>query len=185
MSAMDREALLEKTKKELRSVLISAPRGVPERLLLSDFRKVLGKELPYRELGFRNLGEFVYAASDVIRLGQGPTGEPTFFGVANTETAQIARFVATQKKTKLKKSMVPPPTSSKVPVRAAFTKKSPHYGPRYNNYCKPNFGFGKTGTCVVDLIREIHTLPQLQVFCAVLLVQGGGASSVWGPKSLA
>ena len=71
---MDREALLEKTKKELRSVLISAPRGVPARLLLKDYKAVTGKELPYRQLGFRSLDEFLRAIQDVACATPGPTG---------------------------------------------------------------------------------------------------------------
>ena len=127
---MDRAALLERTKKELRSLLISAPRGVPARMLYKDYKMVIGKELPYRQLGFRNADEFVQSLSDVVRLGFGPTGEQTYFGVANAETAQISRFVASQKKPKLKKSHAPPPTIARTPMRmAAFTRKS-HYGPR-------------------------------------------------------
>jgi len=130
VAKMDRAALLEKTRKELRSLLISAPRGVPARMLYNDYKAVIGKELPFRQLGFRTLEEFVRAQSDVVKLGVGPTGEQTYFGMANAETAQISRFVASQKKPKLKKSLAPPPAVARTPVRmAAFTKKS-HYGPR-------------------------------------------------------
>ena len=142
---MDRQAILEKTRKELRSVLISAPRGVPARMLLKDYKMVTGKELPYRQLGFNTLEDFIHAQSDVVRIGLGPTGEPTFYGVANAETAQISRFVASQKKTKLKKSLAPPPVVARTPMKmAAFTKKF-RYGPRSSPRGGANHRIGRAG----------------------------------------
>lgn len=142
---MDRQAVLEKTRKELRSVLISAPRGVPTRMLLKDYKMVTGKELPYRQLGFSSLEDFIHSQSDVVRVGMGPTGEPTFYGVANAETAQISRFVASQKKTKLKKSLAPPPVVARTPVKmAAFTRKF-RYGPRFSPKGGPNHRVGRPG----------------------------------------
>lgn len=150
VTKMDRAALLEKTRKELRSLLISAPRGVPARMLYNDYKAVIGKELPFRQLGFRTLEEFVRAQSDVVKLGVGPTGEQTYFGMANAETAQISRFVASQKKPKLKKSLAPPPAVARTPVRvAAFTKKS-HYGPRPYSRGGTNNRVGRPGLCSCD-----------------------------------
>ena len=142
---MDRQAVLEKTRKELRSVLISAPRGVPARMLLKDYKMVTGKELPYRQLGFNTLEDFIHSQSDVVRIGLGPTGEPTLYGVANAETAQISRFVASQKKTKLKKSLAPPPVVTRTPMKmAAFTKKF-RYGPRSSPRGGANHRIGRAG----------------------------------------
>lgn len=123
---MDKAKLLERTSKDLRSVLISAPRGVPLRLLLSDFKMVLGSELPYRQLGFQRLEDFLKSIPDVVRIARGATGEATCFAVADAATSQIARFVATQKKPKLKKSNAPPLVHK--PVYSGFTKKS-KFGP--------------------------------------------------------
>ncbi len=117
---MENMELLEKTKKALRSVLISAPRGVPVRLLVGDFRMVLGYELPYRQLGFNNLDAFVHSIPDVVRLGSGLQGEPTYFAVADSKTSQILRFVASQRKPKIKKAHIPP--SARKPV-TGFTNK--------------------------------------------------------------
>ena len=128
---MDRskQELLDKTKKYLRSVLISAPRGVPAKHLYSDYKKVTGKEIPFRELGYRNVNEFIQAQTDVVRIGTGATGEVTFFAVADEKTSQIARFVASQRKPKLKKSFLPPPAIVRTPQQMqGFTKKS-RYGP--------------------------------------------------------
>ncbi len=119
--------ILDKTKKALRAVLISAPRGVAARMLCKDFKCVLGYELPYRELGYHRMEDFLNTIPDVARLGTGATGELTYFGVADAKTSQICRFVATQKKPKIKKSGAPP-AIQKPSSTFAFTKKS-RYGP--------------------------------------------------------
>lgn len=125
---MDPDQILDKTKKELRSLLISAPRGVAVSLLAKDYKMVMGKELPYRELGYRNIEEFIHSIPDTIRMGHGPAGL-TCYAVANAETQQIARFVASQKKPALKKSLKPPPVVIRQPTKmSGFTKKS-HFGP--------------------------------------------------------
>ena len=125
---MDTNQILEKTKKELRSLLISAPRGVAVNLLAKDYKMVMGKELAYRDFGFGNIEHFIKAIPDTIRLGQGPAGL-TCYAVANAETQQIARFVAAQKKPALKKSLKLPPVVVRKPTKAyGFTKKT-HFGP--------------------------------------------------------
>lgn len=123
---MDGEKLLERTSKDLRSVLISAPRGVPLRMLLNDFRMVVGSELPYRQLGYQRLEDFMRSIPNVVRVDRGAMGDPTCFAVADAATSQIARFVATQRKPKMKKSNAPPLVRK--PMYAGFTKKS-KFGP--------------------------------------------------------
>ena len=120
---MDGAELMVKTKKALRALLISAPRGVPKRLLLTDYRMVMGKELPFRNLGFSNLEDFIRSVPDVMRVAPGTGGEPTLFPVVTAETEQIARFVATQKKPKLKKSLAPPAIVAP-PKLSGFSAKS-------------------------------------------------------------
>jgi hypothetical protein len=125
---MDPDQILDKTKKELRSLLISAPRGVAVSLLAKDYKMVMGKELPYREMGCRNIEQFIQSIPDTVRVGHGPAGL-TCYAVANAETQQIARFVASQKKPALKKSLKPPPVAIRQPTKmSGFTKKS-HFGP--------------------------------------------------------
>ena len=151
---MDREKLLDRTRKDLRSVLISAPRGVPLRMLLQDFKMILGYELPFRQLGFQKYEEFIRTIPDVVKLAMGAMNEPTCFAVADANTRQIARFVALQKKPKLKKNNTPP--SVKKPINPGFTKKS-KFGP---SSARPRGGAqgnirrgGKTGH-TVGLIGE-------------------------------
>ena len=133
--------MLEKTKKELRSLLISAPRGVALPLLTKDYKMVMGKELPYRVLGFRSIEEFMHEIPDTISLGSGPAGL-TCYAVANAETQQIARFVASQKKPALKKSLRPPSVVIRKPGKVSgFTKKS-QFGPAYSRPRRFNSGGG-------------------------------------------
>ncbi len=154
---MDRTELLEKTKKEVRSLLISAPRGVPARLLLSDYKMVTGKELPYRQLGFRSLDDLVRAIPEVVRADMGSTGQLTFFGVANANTRQIARFVQVQKKPKLKRSGMPPAISFRTPVnRTAFTSRN-RYGPRSTP--RPmSRSYGRPGGWAVHFVLIIRSV---------------------------
>ena len=140
LTAMDRDQLLDKTKKALRSLLISAPRGVVVHLLAKDYNMVMGKELPYRELGYRSLDDFINSIPDTIRLGHGPGGL-TCYAVANAETQQIARFVALQKKPALKKSLRPPAIVSKPTKMSGFSKKN-HFGPAHSRTKKYTGGGG-------------------------------------------
>ena len=89
---------------------------------------VIGKELPYRELGFRNVEQFIDSIPDTVNLGSGPAGL-TCFAVTNAETRQIARFVALQKKPSIKKSMMPPAAIIKRPVKMAGFSKRSKFGP--------------------------------------------------------
>lgn len=140
---MDREKLLDRTRKDLRSVLISAPRGVPCRILMGDFKMVLGYEVPCRQLGFQRLEDLLKAIPDVVRLDRGINGEPTCFAVADSTTSQIARFVALQKKPKIKKSNAPP--LIRKPMYSGFTKKS-KFGPSSARpKGSPYFGRGGSG----------------------------------------
>ena len=136
---MDQDQILGKLKKELRSLLISAPRGVALPLLAKDYKMVMGKELPYREIGYRTLEQLIDSIPDTIRLGHGPAGL-TCYAVANAETQQIARFVASQKKPALKKSLMPPAVVLRKPTSMSGFSKKNHFGPRPKKYLKGGSG---------------------------------------------
>ena len=95
-------------------------------MLLNDFKMVLGSELPYRQLGHQRVEDFLQTIPNVVRVDRGPMGDPTCFAIADSTTSQIARFVASQKKPKLKKSCAPPLVRK--PMYTGFTKKS-KFGP--------------------------------------------------------
>ena len=133
---MDKEKLKEGLKKEIRSLLVSAPRGVPANLFAKDYRSMNGKELPFRDLGYARMEDFILSIPDVVRVGNGPTGLPTFFPVATRETQHMVSLVSRQKKPALKKSMAPSAiVAPKIPPRtSAFSKKN-----RYNY--RPDFRY--------------------------------------------
>ncbi len=129
-SSAGMQQLFERTCKELRSVLISVPRGVPARLLLTDFQLLLGHELPFRELGYQTPQDFISSIPDVVRVvvPAAEGGDPVCFAVPDASTSQIARFVATQGKRKSKNSVALPSVTSPQ-VYAGFTDKSKFLGP--------------------------------------------------------
>lgn len=103
MATAQNESLLKNTRSMLRSVLLSAPRGVRARNLEAEYRGITGKIIPYRELGYRSLKEFMNTLQDVARLST-TEGEPVYYGVADSSTAHIAKMVAKQKKPPKKKA---------------------------------------------------------------------------------
>jgi len=101
MATAQNEGLLKNTRSMLRSVLLSAPRGVKARNLEAEYRGITGKIIPYRELGYKSLKDFMNTLQDVARLSTSD-GEPVYYGVADSSTAHIAKMVAKQKKPKKK-----------------------------------------------------------------------------------
>lgn len=94
---------LRRVKSDVRSVLLSAPRGVLKRNFRREYISLVGQDIPLGKLGIRSMDEFVSAFPDVIREGTCPsTGEPTYFVVANAQTQHVASLVARQKKPSLK-----------------------------------------------------------------------------------
>ena len=131
---MDRGKILERTRRDLRSLLISAPRGVPVHLIPKDYKLTVGSLLPLRELGFSRLEDFLATIPDVVKVSMGAMGVPTAFAVANADTVGILSLVSRQKKPKLKKSGLPP--SAAVIRPHAFVSR-PRYGPRPHQSFSP------------------------------------------------
>lgn len=143
--SMDVSELRDKTKKALRSILISAPRGVPAKLILKDYKMVMGKELPLRSLGFQTVDEFIKSVPDVVRAAPGATGELTLFPVANAETQQIARFVASQKKPKIRKSSFRPVGNARPFKVSGFSTKSRFSTSKQHGVYMSASSYGKSG----------------------------------------
>ena len=61
-------ALLERTRRNLRSVLMSEKLGVPLELLARDYRQLVGEDLPWTGLGFPTLQELLDSLPDVCSL---------------------------------------------------------------------------------------------------------------------
>ena len=112
MATAQNDSLLKNTRSMLRSVLLSAPRGVRARNLEGEYRGITGKIIPYRELGYKSLKDFMNTLQDVARLSTAE-GEPVYYGVADSSTAHIAKMVAKQKKPKKKSQPLFSPAARK------------------------------------------------------------------------
>ena len=125
---MDRVKLLDKVKKDIRAILISAPLGVPAHIFAKDYRQMNGREIPFRELGHRDLDSFIFSLPDVIRIGTGPTGLVTFYPVVTDDTKHIVNMIRKQKKPSIKKAVIPSSFSSrKTPVKmTSFSRRGGH-----------------------------------------------------------
>ena len=124
----EREKLLKRTKSDVRSVLLSAPRGVLKRNFRREFMSLVGQDIPLNILGLRSIDEFARTFPDVMRESIGPTGEPTFYVVANAETQHVASLVSRQKKPSLKALKKATPLKKPAPM---------HYQKQYRSRPAP------------------------------------------------
>ncbi|CAH1773704.1 unnamed protein product [Owenia fusiformis] len=97
---MDKEKKLKDVKSMLRAVLMSSKEGVVADRLSREYRGICMEPLPFRELGFKSLDEFILAVPDVARLGRSKDGQVAYFSVADASTAHIQKMVQAQKSTK-------------------------------------------------------------------------------------
>lgn len=132
---MDRDKLLEGFKSDVRSILLSAPCGVPKPNFRRDYKGLIGSDPPLRQLGYPSMDEFIRENPDVVTQRIGPTGEMTYYAVSTAETNRVASLISRQKKPSLQKlrkavnkphppmsrgvfsSSAPPPKRSMRPVR--------------------------------------------------------------------
>ena len=118
----EEDKVLKRVKSDVRSVLISAPRGVLKRNFRKEFMSLVGQDIPFNKLGIRSMEDFVRSFPDVIRESIGPTGEPTYFVVANAETQHVASLVSRQKKPSLQRLRRAP--------RPSIKRSRPVYRPK-------------------------------------------------------
>ena len=103
-NSVDKEKLLRETEAMLRAVLISSPRGVRFEKLLRDYMAITGKTLPFEELGYPSLENFLLSIPSVARTEKGPDGEWIVKGVASDADQHVAKMISKQKKPSLRKS---------------------------------------------------------------------------------
>ena len=87
--------LLERTKKQLRSVLLSEKGGVAADQLERDYRDLVGETIPTRRLGFPTLEAFLRSLPDTCSI-QWRGAALTVQGVASGQTRHVQEMVARQ-----------------------------------------------------------------------------------------
>ncbi|XP_075545639.1 tudor domain-containing protein 7-like isoform X4 [Dermacentor variabilis] len=159
----------------LRSILTSEKSGILLRFLDNEYRTLTGTRIPYRQMGFSTLEEYLHSIPDVARLSTNAEGNTVVHVVVSESTAHVAQMVRGQKSAKtrpvLRKSYRrpsgqynagyrpnhllskltrsrPPPTSSGVYGRNTYTLYTIYKRrPGYELYHPPQQrSFGTTST---------------------------------------
>lgn len=97
--------------KTLRSLLNTSQHGLSERQLMRDFRELEGYNVPFRELGFRSFVQFLVDTKE-FELLQTEEGVQVYAKLSK-DSVHIAQLVASQNRTKRKKTAKPTPILSR------------------------------------------------------------------------
>ncbi|XP_034651673.1 uncharacterized protein LOC117890729 isoform X2 [Drosophila subobscura] len=95
---MDQTEQLGVVKKMVHSVLVSSPQVMSLLQLNRDYREMVGADVPYHQLGYKDLEHFLRSLPDIVQVtGTGHTA--IVRPVATAESEHIQKFVKCQKKT--------------------------------------------------------------------------------------
>ena len=61
-----KEKTFDDVKKEIRSLLLSSPIGLTPQALLSDYRAMIGKHLPFQDFGYASALDMIKHMPDVV-----------------------------------------------------------------------------------------------------------------------
>ncbi|XP_072916553.1 tudor domain-containing protein 5 isoform X1 [Hemitrygon akajei] len=93
----DQQELLEIIKKEVRSLLISSKNNLTLADLEKDYQTMMGKHLPWSDLGYKSALEFVLSMPDTIKIHTGANNIILLKGVSNEATKGIEELVTKAK----------------------------------------------------------------------------------------
>ncbi|EHB15340.1 Tudor domain-containing protein 7 [Heterocephalus glaber] len=88
--------------KMLRAVLQSHKNGIALPHLQGEYRSLTGDWIPFEQLGYSTLEDYLRNVPAVVRIDTSRSGEITCHAVTCTETARIAQLVARQRSSKRK-----------------------------------------------------------------------------------
>ena len=86
-------------KKTIRALLISARNGLTPQQLLKDYETIIGEPLPFKDLGFNSITDFIHGMPDVIRVHRSYYGY-LLKGVPDQSSRHVANMVSKQRSTK-------------------------------------------------------------------------------------
>ncbi|XP_075143997.1 tudor domain-containing protein 5 [Leptodactylus fuscus] len=103
---MNKDRILQKLKKDVRSLLIASKLGLSIQELEHDYRMMIGSPLPLKSLDYRSTMELLLDMPDVVNIRTNIDGTVMLSGVVNEETKSIAELVSRQKNSVKKKGVL-------------------------------------------------------------------------------
>ncbi|XP_063795881.1 tudor domain-containing protein 5 isoform X2 [Pseudophryne corroboree] len=94
---MDKDRVLQRLQKDVRSLLIASKHGLSIQELEHDYRMLIGTALPVRKLDYRTTMELLLDMPDVVNIHTKVDGTVVLSAVVNEETKSIADLVSRQK----------------------------------------------------------------------------------------
>ncbi|XP_042899812.1 tudor domain-containing protein 5 isoform X2 [Parasteatoda tepidariorum] len=96
------EERLAIVKKEIRSVIITYPKGVSLNGFLKAYHQLVGIRLPSREFGFTSDVDFLYSLTDIVKIQTDRNGDILLNCIVDESTEHIQKLVGKQRVVKTK-----------------------------------------------------------------------------------
>ena len=126
---------LEMVKKEIRALLISRKHGLTPKQLNSDYLRTMGRDLPYRNFGYKDCLSFVKTMPDVAKVCMS-LNKAVLYGVADSKTKKIQNLVSKQRTSKSEKLVSQWTESRQVTKQAATASTKPVIPERFKQKLK-------------------------------------------------